>query len=167
MNHHSKQNILNMAVSSALAFGFCMSSHAADAIATLSVTATVIPNCIITATAVGFGNYDPIVANSSSAIDSQGSIKTTCTIGSAPTIALGDGANADTGRRLRMGATNNFLTYELYSDTHGGTVWGATGIAAPTPTGTEQTSVVYGRLAGGQNQATGTYSDMVVATVSF
>ena len=147
-------------------------SHAGTATANLSVTASIAANCSISTVAVAFGSYDPIGANSSTALDATGSVVTTCTSGSAPTITLDQGANPASGstasapvRQMASGANN--LGYQLYSDSSHTSVWADTGVAAPGADGTAQTSSVYGRISGGQNKPLGSYSDTVVATVTF
>jgi spore coat protein U-like protein len=88
---------------------------------------------------------------------------------------LGQGANADTGstdaaplRRLKDSGTN-YLSYVLYSDSGRTALWGndATVDVAATGTGVADAHTVYGRVASGQNKPAGSYSDTVVATVTF
>lgn len=149
-------------------------AQAAEATANLGVSATVIANCAISTAPVAFGDYDPAVANASAALDGAGTVTLTCTSGASATVTLGQGANADTGstdaapvRRMASGA--NHLAYQLYSDSAGGTVWGNTALTgvAHTGTGSAVDVPVYGRVAGGQNVPAGSYSDTVVATVTF
>jgi spore coat protein U-like protein len=69
---------------------------------------------------------------------------------------------------LKDGATD-YLTYELYQNSAHSTVWGntsGTGVAN-TGNGTQQSITVYGTVDAGQNVPAGSYSDTVVATVSF
>lgn len=143
----------------------------------LSVTASVANNCTISTTSVAFGAYDPIVANASSNNDNTGKVTVTCTSGASTTITLGQGSNAGSGstdaapaRRLTDGATTaSYLTYALYSESGRSTVWGntsGTGVAH-TGTGTATDLTVYGRITSGQNVPAGSYTDTVVATVTF
>ena len=143
--------------------------------ANLAVNASVTANCTITTTAVAFGAYDPVSANASTALNGTGALNVTCTSGASATLTLGQGANADTGstdtvpaRRMNDGGTN-FLSYTLYSEPTRTTVWGntaPTGLAI-TGSGTQVAETVYGTVAAGQNVPAGTYSDTVVATVTF
>jgi spore coat protein U-like protein len=152
----------------------CQSAYSNSSTTNLSVTATVSANCTISTSAVAFGAYDPISTNASSALNGTGSVTVTCTNGSGATVTLGQGSNADTGSSdtaplRRMKAGSNFLNYALYSDTNRSTVWGntaGTGVAH-TGTGSAATLTVFGQIAGGQNAASGSYSDTVVATVTF
>lgn len=64
---------------------------------------------------------------------------------------------------------SHFLSYALYQDTGRTTVWGNTGGTgvANTGTGTQNALTVYGAVAAGQAVPAGSYSDTVVATVTF
>jgi spore coat protein U-like protein len=158
-----------------LSIGAASSTDAATATSNLSVTASVSANCSISTAPVAFGAYDPVSANASTALSGTGTVNVTCTNGASTTVTLGQGANADTGstdaapaRRLSDGTTN-YLSYSLYQDTGRTTVWGntvGTGVAN-TGTGTQTAITVYGSVAAGQNVPSGSYSDTVVATVTF
>jgi spore coat protein U-like protein len=159
----------------ALALGAASSVGAATATSNLSVTASVSANCTISTSAVAFGAYDPLSANASAPLNGTGSVSVTCTNGASTTVTLGQGGNADTGsttaaplRRLKDSGTN-YLSYALYSDTGRTTVWGdtaGTGVAH-TGDGTLTALTVYGQIPGGQNAAAASYSDTVVATITF
>ena len=158
---------------------FCVAAVSQSAFAltdtaNLGVTADVTDNCTIDTSNVAFGNYDPIVANSSAALDGTGTVTVRCTLGDAdPVITLDPGANAIGGtaaapaRNMLSGAAT--LSYTLYSEPTRTTVWGNTALSglAYTGTGTAENRTVYGRIAGGQNVPAGNYSDTVVATVTF
>lgn len=141
----------------------------------MSVSATVSNNCTISAGALAFGSYDPIVTNATTALDQTATLTVTCTQGASATVTLGQGANADTGstddaplRRLNTGS--EYLSYALYSDSARTTVFGNTAGtgAAYTGTGSSGTITVYGRITAGQTSANaGSYSDTVVATITF
>jgi spore coat protein U-like protein len=150
-------------------------ADAATDTANLSVTASVAANCTISTSTLAFGAYDPVVSHSASALEGTGTVSVTCTNGSAVTVALGEGANADAGstadvplRRLNDGGVNN-LSYFLYSDVGRTTVWGGTtdSDVEHTGTGTSTDLTVYGRIPAGQNVPAAAYTDTVVATVTF
>ena len=148
--------------------------NAATATSNLSVTATVVASCTITTNAVAFGAYDPLVANKTANLDSTGTVTVTCTNGSISTITLGQGANATAGSTdvaplRQMAATTNRLSYQLYTDAARLVVWGNTvgaGVAR-TGSGVADPLTVYGNVTAGQNVPAGSYSDTVVATVTF
>jgi spore coat protein U-like protein len=157
-----------------LTFAFSGSSFAGTDTENLSVTATVSANCTITTAAVGFGTYDPVVTHASTALTATGTVTTTCTKDAAAAITLGQGANAtttstDAAPARRMISGTNYLTYQLYSDSARTTVWGndTTTDVAVTGTGSAVSSTVYGSVSGGQNVPAGSYTDTVVATVTF
>jgi spore coat protein U-like protein len=156
-----------------MASAFVPAAIAGTATANLSVTATISNNCSISTAAVAFGAYDPIVTNASTAASATGTINTTCTSGDATTITLGQGANAGTGSTAaapvrRMANGTNYLNYSLYTNSGHTTVFdGSTGVAV-TGTGAQVGTSVYGSIPAGQNTLpAGSYSDTVVATVTF
>jgi spore coat protein U-like protein len=158
-----------------LSLGATTGTNAATQTSNLSVTASVSAACSISTAAVAFGAYDPVSANASAALNGTGTVNVTCTNGASTTITLGQGLNADTGstdaapvRRLSDGSSH-FLGYALYSDSGRSTAWGNTSPTglANTGTGSQAALTVYGAVAAGQNVPPGSYSDTVVATVTF
>ena len=154
--------------------------HAAFANSTTAVTAKVVANCSISTTAIAFGNYDPVVVNATTALQSSGAVTVACTKGSAPTIGMGLGANALVSvRRMKELTSANFLDYEIYQPATNApgdacaytTVWGTSGAALFTPTSptnkAARTYNVCGQIPSGQDVSAGDFSDSVVATVNF
>lgn len=140
-------------------------AFAATAGDNLAVSAGVTANCLITTTALAFGNYDPIGTHSSANLDGTGTLLVTCTAGATGvTISLGQGQN--TTRQMLHATSVALLDYELYTTTGRDTPWGLN-VPMIDGTGTQQTITVYGRIASGQNKPVGTYNDTVVATVNF
>jgi len=139
----------------------------------LGVTASVSDNCIISTADVAFGAYDPIVANAAAALNGTGTVTVTCTTDASAVLTLGLGANdnggtaADPARRLNSGT--NFLSYTLFSDAGRTTEWGNTAGTGKDDTGTGVASAhtVYGSIDPAQNVPQGSYSDTVLATVTF
>jgi len=175
MNRTPIYRTVSLALISALGIGAAIvptGSHAAGtATANLGVDATVLGTCTITTTPVAFGNYE---ATAVGALEGTGSVILTCAEGTAANVTLGEGVNpfsaapATPLRQMAMGESR--LAYFLYQDETRAVVWGdtvATGVpqvgtgAAGTPL------VVYGSVTPGQNAPIGTYSDIVVATVTF
>ena len=147
------------------------SVSAATATANLSVTASVAATCTISTTDVAFGAYDPVVTNLVAPKDGTGKVTVACTKGSIPAVGLGLGLNPLVSARRMLGASGDFLTYELYQPADFTTVWGNSGAARYTPAlapgRAGQAYTVNGRIVGGQDVAVGTYADTVVATVNF
>jgi spore coat protein U domain-containing protein, fimbrial subunit CupE1/2/3/6 len=167
--------MLTVAGATALALGAVSGTQAASPqTADLSVTATVSANCTIATTAVAFGEYDPVTANSATALTATGKVSVTCTTGAPATITLGQGpdpgaSSTDAAPVRRMKSGSDYLNYNLYSDNAYSNVWGndATSDVDNTGTGANQDITVYGRVPAGQNVPTGNYSDTVVATITF
>jgi spore coat protein U-like protein len=150
---------------------------AGTATSNLQVSATVSASCALTTTALDFGNYDPTGANSSSGnhLEITGSLTTNCSSGTVATITLSQGSNpyplGSDASPIRMLKNNNNVTlvYYLYSSLSPQTTWGntaSTGVAV-TGTGSAVTTTIYGRIAKGQTVPTGSYTDTVVATVTY
>jgi spore coat protein U-like protein len=173
-----KGRALNLALAAIMAVAgsaFVVDSYAETATANLDVSATISANCTIATTPLAFGTYDPIVAHAAAALDGTGTVTTTCTNGSAVTVTLGQGANADTGstdsaplRRMSDGGTN-YLSYDLFSDAGRTAIFGNTDETGKDETGTggEVVTTVYGRVPANQNMPAGSYADTVLATVTF
>lgn len=150
---------------------------AATATATMTNTVTITNNCSIST--LGFTTtYDPVVTNAGTNQDATASVTTTCTVGADPVITLGQGANANTGstdtvplRRLSSGGgTPTYLNYSLFSDSGRTTTWGNTAGTSPsavTATGAATPITIYARVPSGQSGKAATYTDTVVATVTF
>lgn len=177
MNINFKQRTLKLALVSALVLGsasFGVNSYAGTATSNLSVTSTVAANCTIGTTAAAFGTYDPIVTNAATALTGTGTVTVNCTSGSADYVTLDQGLNANTGSTTavplrQMASGTDRLAYSLYSDAARTVVWGdtaTTGLAS-TGTGAAIALTVYGGVAAGQNVPAGSYTDTVVATVTF
>jgi len=158
-----------------LSVGAVTSTDAATQTANLAVSASVSASCSISTAPVAFGAYDPVVTNATAPLNGTGTVNVTCTSGASTTVTLGQGSNADTGstdtapaRRMSDGSSH-FLTYSLYSNTGRTTVWGNTAGTgqASTGTGSQVALTVYGAVDAGQSVPTGSYSDTVVATVTF
>jgi len=154
-----------------------VSAFAATATATMTNTVTVANNCSIAT--VGFTTtYDPIVTNATANQDVTASVTTTCTPGASPVITLGQGANANTGstdavplRRLSSGGGSpTYLNYSLFSDSGRSTTWGNTAGTSPgaaSASGSATPLTIYARLPSGQSATAATFTDTVVATVTF
>lgn len=145
----------------------------------LAISASVAAKCIVSSTAeVAFGPYDPITTNSSAGadLDTTGSVGIKCTPGNGASISLDSGSNASVNQRRMIGpsgSSSQFLLYNLYTDSPGGTAWGnGSNGASPltisaSTNASERTFTVHGRVPKGQDVNTGSFSDTVQATVNF
>ncbi len=154
--------------------GFALNASAASSNTTFQVTATVVNNCVINSTNIAFGNYDP---TSATAVTAQGSVTAKCTKGDVVSVALGQGSNPGTGstgavpaRQMKSGA--NLLPYDIYTTSGGTTEWGTGAANQPASqtsasVNTPLTFVTYGALPAGTDVPAGSYTDSVVATVTY
>jgi spore coat protein U-like protein len=141
-----------------------------------SFTATLSSTCNVSATTLDFGSSGSTIA---SAINATATITAQCTNATPYSIGLNNGVNASgSQRRMQLGATGQYVNYNLYTDsghTHG---WSTTSSASSctggastcslgTGTGSNQSVTVYGQVPGQTAPASGTYDDTVVVTVTF
>lgn len=138
-------------------------ASAATATTSFIVSATVAETCTVSAAALDFGSY--AVASASAATTT---VTVTCTNGTTYHVALDDGGNFTTTRRMVSGGTN-FLEYELYTDAGHATRWGSTDLTDVDGTGdgSAQALTVYGLVPSGQFVAAGSYSDTINVTVTY
>lgn len=166
-----------------ISFGAATAWASPPGTGTMTAQASVNTNCSITTTAVAFGAYDPIVANKTAALNNgAGTVSVACVKGSTPAIALDLGLHASgTTRRMQHATTlTEFLPYELYQPPNAtpstpcafpaSTVWGSGGAAFSPGAAADKNArsfFVCATVAGGWNVEVGTFSDTVVATVTF
>ena len=166
--------IRRFALASAILIAAASATPAMASTATenLDISATVPESCAITAEPIAFGNYDPIVTHATEPLTTTGTLTVQCTMGTSATILLGQGANAAFGstnsspyRRL-AGDGGGTLDYTI---SKGGGIWGNTtdtGLSI-TGMGSSNDISVYLSIPPGQSVPVGTYTDTVVATVSY
>jgi spore coat protein U-like protein len=134
---------------------------------TTSATATVSSNCTIGSTNVSFGSQGTLTSN----IDAQGTLSIQCTSQLPYAVSLNggnSGATDPTLRKMTKGA--NSITYGLYRDAAHSLGWGSTSgvnTASGTGTGVAQTLTVYGRVPPQTTPKANTYSDSIIATITY
>jgi spore coat protein U-like protein len=140
---------------------------AKTATANSSVTATVVSSCNVSATSVNFGTLGVLKVNT----DVQGTLTIQCNSTLPYTVSLNggnSGATDPTQRKMASGTDNVF--YGLYRDAARSLPWGATvgtNTASGTGSGLSQTQTVYGRIAPQTTPKPATYTDSVIATVTY
>ena len=173
-----------------LAFFFAsVPASAGSSGATLGASTTVNSNCTISATAVSFGNYDPIGTNKTNPLNNgNAQLSVACVQGSGSppatpkiTVGLDLGLNASGSTRQMKNTTSaNYLAYELYQPPSnapatpctfpGSVVWntgaGLFTLTSP-PTKSSRTYFICATVPSGKDPLIGTYTDTVTATVNF
>ena len=139
--------------------------------ASMPISATVNNSCsAVTASAIAFGNYNPL---SSTPSDSDGTIAVTCTNNTPFNVSLNGGTTTGgtIAARKLAGPDGADLSYNLYTDSGHNTVWGdgTTGsVVSGTGTGSAVNETVYGAVPADQSGAVaGAYSDTVTVSVEY
>jgi spore coat protein U-like protein len=143
-------------------------AQASTATSSFVVSATVLSVCLVTASPLAFGNYDP---TASTATSGSTTLAVTCTNGTPYNVGLnagtGTGATVTT-RKMTFGS--NLLSYSLYADSGHSTVWGqtvGTNTVTGTGTGLPVTQTVYGQIPAQQAMPIGAYTDTITVTVTY
>jgi len=149
------------------------STEAGTASTTFQVTANIATNCLITATPLAFGQYQPATINAATPLNMQSQITVTCTNTGTFTVGLDQGTfnGATTTNRRMTGPTNSSLNYSLFSDPARTLNWGnnlGVDTVAGVGTGGPEIINVYGQIPPAQVTAVpGGYSDTITATITF
>jgi len=136
----------------------------------LTVNATVINNCAVSASTVNFGSGVGVL---SSAVSATGTISAKCTSNDTYTIALNKGSTsgASLGDRQMAGSGSAVVHYQLYTNSGHSTVWGdgssGTSTSGGTGNGATQSYTVYGLVPAQTTPAPNTYTDTVLVTVTY
>jgi spore coat protein U-like protein len=148
-------------------------AFAVNATGTLTVNATVVSACVVSAGILNFGNsIDPTSATVP--LDATSTMTVLCTATTPYTIALNAGANAGGASNFSARAIKNgtrTLGYQLYSDSLRTTVWGdgtsTSSLSSGSGLGVNQSLTIYGRMPSLSGAAPGTYADTVTITISY
>ena len=148
--------------------------QAATATANLTVQLTVTASCTINAATLDFGSTGLLAT----LIDATTTLSVTCTNTTPYSVGMDNGANFSVTRRMRLGATANFIGYAIYTDAGRTNAW-TTASSSTTCTatnscflgtgnGSAQSITVYGRVpALGTGPTPGAYTDTVTMTVTY
>ena len=135
---------------------------------TTSFTVTVLiqATCTIAAKPLGFGNYAGVLISAST------TISVTCTKSANYNLGLSAGlaSGATVTNRSMTGPSSSLLSYKLFSNSGYTTNWGntvGTDTVAGTGSGALQTLTVYGQIPARQFVRPGSYTDTVVATLTY
>lgn len=133
-------------------------------------TAVYAANCTVSATAVTFGNYDPLAA---APLNGNGDITVTCNGRGTFTVALSTGQSGSYAPRYMTGGSGggDRLGYNLYTDAAHTIVFGdgTEGTETESKNFKNNTShlTVHGQIPAMENIAAGNYSDTILVTVTF
>jgi spore coat protein U-like protein len=133
-----------------------------------TTSATVVNNCLISATNVAFGTAGVL----RSSLAAVGSISARCTNGDAFRISLNGGASGNVAARtLKQQGGGGVVNYQLYTDSARSVPWGdgtaGTSMVTGTGSGNAQAISVYGQVPAQATPAPGSYSDTITATIVF
>ena len=138
-------------------------------------TSMLAANCLVSAGALNFGTAGLLTSN----LDATGTLSVQCTSTTPYSMSLDNGANAvGSQRRMRLGATSNYINYGLFTNVARTSAWltsasassctqGAGTCVLGTGTSLNQTSTVYGRVPPQTTPAPGAYADTVVMSVTY
>jgi spore coat protein U-like protein len=132
---------------------------------TFNVTATVVPSCTVSASALSFGNYINLLKNATSIVAVTCTNTTTYNIG----LNAGTGSGATVSNRL-MTRSSITLPYRICQDAAFTLNWGntvGTDTESGTGNGTPQNLSAYGQVPAGHLIAPGIYSDTITASVTY
>lgn len=126
-------------------------------------------NCRVSATAVRFGNYNPL---NSAPVNRVGHLIVSCNGRGTFVAALSTGRSGSyTPRYMLSGATGDQLDYNLYTDAARTIIWGDGAGGTQTVSRRFHNNrvrlAVYAQLPAQQNVTAGKYLDNIVATVTF
>lgn len=148
--------------------GAPLALHAAEVANTnLSVTATVLDSCLVTApTGLVFASVNTATATNQTV---QGSVSVICTAAkTSVSVKMEGGDNAAAGKRYMKNTANDLLPYVITSDAAHATAVAIDGALYTGPLNAVAPNVfpVYGQVPAG-NYAAGVYTDTVRVTLNY
>lgn len=136
--------------------------------ARFQVSATAVDSCLVNASDLVFGNYDPL---QQTPVDANSTLTVTCTVDSGYSVGLDAGAGSGaTVTARKLSGAGGVLDYGLYRDAARALVWGNTAgsdTVSGIGTGAAASLQVYGRIPAGQAVKRGTYTDVITVTVDY
>ena len=180
MNIKFNSNNLKLAIVASMlvgSAGLTVPAYALTDTSNMTVSTNIGMNCTITTTDIAFGEYKPTTDHASTALTANGSVTTTCTVGSTGKVIIGQGQHPGSGssdaapvRRMALDDDSSYLAYSVFSDEDKSASWTneeASGVPY-TASGEAQIMPVYGVIGAGQTGATqGSYGDVLVVTVNY
>jgi len=133
-------------------------------VACAATPALAAPSCkSISVTALAFGAYN---VYNGTPTDSAGTISYSCPPPTVPAVSIDNGLAFSGGRRrMTLGASTDFLAYDIFVDAARSTVWGTTRVSVPA--GNVVSVPYYARVYALQDVSVGSYTDTLVVTFNF
>lgn len=137
---------------------------------TFTVQATISAACLVSATTLNFGTYNPA---SVTALTGTSTVSVNCTSGTPYTTALNVGSGGGTFATRTLLSGSDTLNFNLYRDSAYSQIWGdgstSTYTVAGTGSGllTANTITVYGQIPISQDKPVGSYTSLITVTVSY
>ena len=133
---------------------------------TITVTATVLATCTVSASDLNFGNYSGALIDASSAVTVNCTNLTVFNIG----LNAGTATGATVTTRKMTSPASATLNYALFRDSARTLNWGntvGTDTLVSQANGTAVQYGVFGRMAAGQSGNPALYSDTIIVTVTY
>jgi spore coat protein U-like protein len=132
---------------------------------------TVSAVCTVSTAPVDFGSYNVLLT---AATDTESSITVSCNETPPATVTISIGPSPNSGgfdpRQMKLSGGNEFINYNLYTDSGRTQIWGDG--SGSTFTMTEMVfkrapwiATVYGRIPPEQNVSIGSYSETLTVTI--
>lgn len=128
--------------------------------------------CTVTTTGINFGNYDVF---NTVALNSTGTITVGCDEAPPPKVTVSIGASLNSGgyipRKMKHTSLADTLSYNLYLDAAGTSIWGdgtngtSTVLFTNVTKNKLRTVTIYGIIPPSQNVTIGSYGDLVTVTI--
>lgn len=139
---------------------------------TMEVSAIVKSNCKVQGSSISFGSYDPADANSKQPLMASGNINLNCTRGSTVKVNIDSGTHANqagnTTRAMASNDTNEYLAYELYTDSGRSHVWDRqTNKEYYAESAAISSLNVYAKIPENQKVSDGNYSDTLTIMITY
>jgi spore coat protein U-like protein len=148
----------------------CATLTAGSTPLSFNVTANVINDCTLNATNINFGSTGVL----NTTLSATGTLSVACTNNDAYSISLsaggGSGASVADRRMTRSGGSDQ-VRYQLYQNASYTTPWGdgtgGTSTFGGTGSGGNQAFTVYGRVLPQTTPTAGSYTDTIMATITY
>lgn len=166
MPRKTRHSLINLALPFAIAALAVAPALAGTSTDTLSIQVAVQNACSVGGTTIDFGTYS---SGQQATLDAQGNITFSGCAAGTLTISLDGGNAGNVNGRSMSGGGGDSLSYQLYRNSARSQIWGTNGDALQQVllAAGSGTITVFGRIPGGQEVASGGYTDVVNITMEF